>query len=288
MVVDSEQPDGGQLPPHVGDRLRAAREAAGLDLNDIGTRTRIPIRHLEAIERGEFGTLPSPTYAIGFVKSYARALALDEAAFARDVRVELGRAEPTGRDTPFTELTDPARVPSRLLAITALLIVILAAAGYFAWRHQYLGGSEPVVTNAIQLRPAPPVAVAPDPGDAASNPSVAPAIRTATPLAERSSKGDVALTAALPVWVRITDRDATLFEKEMAPGDRYVVPRGAADPRILTGRPDALNVTIDGRAVAPLGPRNRTVVKLRISAAALAARPSATLPVATSPARVTQ
>jgi len=269
-MVESEQPDGGLFPLRVGDRLRAAREAARFDLNDIGTRTRIPIRHLEAIERGEFGTLPSPTYAIGFVKSYARALDLNEVEYARDVRAELGRSEPVGRDTQFTELTDPARVPSRLLAITALIIMIVAVVGYFAWRNQYFGETAPAPTQA-----ATPVAGAPvgDPAAPAAAPPAAP------------TTGQVTLTAITPVWLRITDSNGgKLFEKEMAAGERFDVPQGAADPRILTGRPDALKVTIDGRDVAPLGPPERTVADLQISAAALGARPPAAAPVAGTPA----
>jgi cytoskeleton protein RodZ len=280
-MVESEQPDGGLFPPRVGDRLRAAREAAGYDLNDIGTRTRIPMRHLESIERGEFSTLPSPTYAIGFVKSYARALDLDEIEFARDVRVELGRSEPMGREVHFTELTDPARVPSRLLALTALAIVIIAAIGYFAWRNQYFGESAPAPTVA-----AAPDATAPAPGVApppANGAAAAPA---------PSATGQVTLVASVPVWLRITDGNGgRLYEKEMAAGERYDVPREANDPRILTGRPDALKVMIDGREVAPLGPPERTIANVALSAAALAARPAAPAapaPVATPPAPVTR
>lgn len=280
MVVESEQPNGGLFPPRVGDRLRAAREEARLDLNDIGTRTRIPVRHLEAIERGEFATLPSSTYAIGFVKAYARALDLDEAAFARDVRAELGRSEPLGRDTQFTELTDPARVPSRLLAITALVIVILAAVGYFAWRNQYFGETAPARTEAASTDAATPAAAVDTGGT--------PTATIASPAAGNAS-GQVTLTAISPVWLRITDSNGgKLFEKEMAAGERFDVPQTAADPRILTGRPDALKVTIDGRDVAPLGPPERTVADLQISAAALAGRPVVAPPVATPPAPVTQ
>lgn len=270
-MVDSEQPDGGLFPLRVGDRLRAGREAAGLDLNDIGTRTRIPIRHLEAIERGEFGSLPSPTYAIGFVKAYARALDLDEAALARDVRVELGRSEPVGRDVQFTELTDPARVPSRLLAITAIVIVIAAIIGYFGWRNQYFGETAPAPTEA-----ATPAADVP-----ASNAAAPAAASSSAPV----TGGQVTLSATAPVWLRVTDANGgRLYENEMAAGERFDVPQGAADPRILTGRPDALKVMIDGREVAPLGPPERTIADVPISAAALSARP----PVATPPAPVTQ
>ncbi|HMC91010.1 MAG TPA: helix-turn-helix domain-containing protein, partial [Allosphingosinicella sp.] len=36
----------------VGERLRVAREEKGLSLDDVARQTRIPIRHLEHIERG--------------------------------------------------------------------------------------------------------------------------------------------------------------------------------------------------------------------------------------------
>lgn len=287
-MVEGEQPEGGLFPPRVGDRLRAAREAANYDLNDIGTRTRIPMRHLEAIERSDFTSLPSPTYAIGFVKSYARVLDLDEEGFAREVRAELGRSEPVGRDVQFTELTDPARVPSRMLAFTALAIVALAVIGYFAWRNQYFGEGAFARTETPS---AAPTAAAPTPDPAAN---VAAPVSAPAP----SPGGQVTLTATAGVWLRITDANGgRLFEKEMAAGERYDVPKDAADPRILTGRPDALKVTIDGREVAPLGPPERTIANVPVNAAALAARPPVAAPtqpgvtpppVATLPAPVTK
>ena len=56
----------------VGERLREAREAAGLTLEDIATSTRIPTRHLESIEAGDFSRLPAPTYTVGFAKNFDR------------------------------------------------------------------------------------------------------------------------------------------------------------------------------------------------------------------------
>ena len=58
----------------------------------------------------------------------------------------------------------------------------------------------------------------------------------------------------------------------MAAGEQYSVPADAKGPQILTGRPDALTVTIDGAVVAPLGTGDRTIKDVGISAAALLAR----------------
>jgi cytoskeleton protein RodZ len=75
------------------------------------------------------------------------------------------------------------------------------------------------------------------------------------------------------VWLRIYDAaDKVLFEKEMAAGERYVVPPDANNPQIRTGRADLIAVTVDGKAVAPLGPAERTIKNVAISAAALTAR----------------
>ncbi len=267
-MVDSEHSEGGLFPLRVGERLRAAREAAGLDLDDIGTRTRVPMRHLEAIERNDYSALPSQTYAVGFVKAYARALGLDETALATDLRVEIGRIEPGSRETPAYEPADPARVPTRLLAWTAAIVGLLVVVGYLVLHYRYLEDTAPAPTE---------IAAVP-----AELPAPAPLPPAAT--AASAASGQVVLTATAPVWLRITDSSKTrLFEKEMAAGERYEVPPGAADPRIMTGRADALKVTIDGREMAPLGPPERTIRDVAISAAALSARPPAALAPATAP-----
>jgi len=274
-MVDGEPPESGLFPASVGERLRIAREAAGLDLSDIGTRTRIPMRHLDAIERSDYSSRPSPTYAVGFVKSYARALSLDEAALATDLRIEIGRIEPGAHDVQSYEPADPSRVPSRLLAWTAAAIALLIAIAYGVWRGNYFEqNTAPLVESVETATPAPT-----SPAAAAVPPLPGAATAAAT------GPGQVVLTATAPVWLRISDAsDSKLFEKEMAAGESYSVPIGANGPKILTGRPDALKVTVDGREVAPLGPPEKTIADVGVSAAALAARP----PVGQVPAAATQ
>ena len=268
-MVDSDTEAGGEaatlFPQSVGERLRNARTKSGLDLNDVATRTRVPVRHLEAIEKSDYSALPSITYAIGFVRSYARAVGADEVALAADVRAELGRAPPEAADSPAYEPMDPARVPSRLLAWTAAIVGLLILGGYLVWKSDIFGGGQA----------APDTVVATAPADETNTIAPAP-IAAAAP----SATGQVVLTANAAAWVRIYDKaDKVLFEKEMAPGESFTVPADADTPMIRTGRADAIKVTIDGREVAPLGPAERTVRDVGVSAAALSARP----PVAATP-----
>src|SRR6186713_1132442 len=77
------------LPQSVGDRLRQAREARQLTLAQVAAETRIPQRHLQTIEAGDFGALPARTYAISFAKNYARMVGLDQDEVAAMVRGEI-------------------------------------------------------------------------------------------------------------------------------------------------------------------------------------------------------
>ena len=262
-VTENGAEAAGLFPHSVGERLRAARIAAGLDLGDIATKTRVPMRHLEAIERSDYASLPSVTYALGFARSYARAVGANEADISRDLRAELGRAPLEAADSAPYEPVDPTRVPSRLLAWTAAGLAVVLLIGYFVWKSMVFGDA-----NAPLVDPAaPPVAAT---TSSAASPAAPP------PDAAPSTSGQVVLTATAAAWVRIYDRnDKVLFEKEMAVGESWPVPGNADTPMIRTGRADAIKVTIDGREVAPLGPPERTVRDVVIGAAALVARPPA-------------
>ncbi len=276
-MVDAELPEPGLFPQSVGERLRVMREAAGLDLNDVGTKTRIPLRHLEAIERGDYASLPSPTYALGFTRSYARAVGADDVPLIAQLRIDLGREDPMARgDMPY-EPADPARVPGRLLAWTAAALALVLAIGYWTWRSNTWG----------------PDAVTPVPTETPTIPPIVATNATAQPGPVTAPvTGEVVLTATAPVWLRVYDASKTkLFEKEMTVGERYVVPANANNPMILTGRPDGLKVTVGGREVAPLGTAEKSIMDVGISAAALAARqpvtatPTAGGPTPPAPAR---
>lgn len=243
----------------VGDRLRAARLAAGLNLSDIAEKTRVPLRHLDAIESNDFSTLPSFTYATGFVRAFARIVGEDEVVLIRDLRVELGRDQDSWTAASGDNVADPARIPPKWLAWTAALIMLAFIGGYGLWRSTLF---DPQAAEAEQApvapRPAAPV-----------RPLAAP---TAAPL----STGPVLLVAIEDVWVRIYDKtNKVLFQGILKKGESYPVPPDANGPMIRTGRADQIAVTIGGVSVPALGPANKTLSNVPVSAAALAARPAA-------------
>lgn len=240
-----------------GGRLRRAREGLGLSRTDIAQRTRIPERHLAAIEEGDFAALPARTYAVGFARTYARAVGLPEAELIAEVRAELAHSGSEAPPPPAFEPGDPARVPSARLAWLAALAGLVAA----------LGGGIYYSGYSLELPGLPSILPAETPAPRALPPRAAPA-----PVAPATNP--VVLTArADKVWLRISDATGQrLFEKQLAMGESYTVPADAQHPTIWTGHPEALAITVGGKPVPPLADGQKTVKGLEISGVALLAR----------------
>jgi cytoskeletal protein RodZ len=260
-MLEGESQDATLFPKRPGEMLRDARVAQGLEIADIAARTRIPQRHLESIEAGNYGNLPSSTYAIGFAKAYARAVGVSEVTVANDVRGELSIIPDRAIPTPLYEADEPSRTPPGALVWGGLLValLILVGVGLMYGTNLFRGhdGSAPVESTVIDNLPPAPVETAPAP--------VVPA------------NGQVMFTATDEVWVRVYDAAGkTLMMKTMAPGETYDVPVDANGPMINIGRPDKLKVTVNGSQVAALGDGKFAIKDVPVSAAALLARGAAT------------
>ncbi|MGN6375883.1 MAG: helix-turn-helix domain-containing protein [Sphingomonas sp.] len=272
----SSRSDEMNTPRGAGERLRAAREAQGLSLADIAARTRVPIRHLEAIEAGDYSEMPTPTYAVGFAKAYARAVGEDEVTIARDVRGQTAAISAERQNYQPYELDDPTRVPPRGVAMVAaaIAVVVLIVAAIWFGTDWFRPGSDTGTPIAAEQAQAPA--------------ETAPQAVARMPVPVLSSNGQVELTALDRVWVRVHDASGkTLFEGTMKAGDKYDVPADANHPALTVGRPHQLQVTVDGTRLAPLGSGARPMKDVPIDAGSLAARQTAAstpaAPAASSP-----
>lgn len=255
-----------------GDRLRSAREARRMELSFIAAETRIPIRHLESIEASAFDALPSRTYAIGFARSYARVVGLDETSIADAVREEL--AEAGGYQTAIAsgmEPGDSAKLPSRALAWFGAIAALILIAGVVVFSSRYFGAGvelPSLMAGDEEAAEAASAQVADASADGASVEAGEAAPSTAT------AEGQVVFTATGEgAWVRFYEEGGErLFEGVMEDGDTYEVPLDAEDPRINTGRPNLFNITIGGVAVPPIATQMIPVADAPVSASALLAR----------------
>ncbi len=159
----------------LGDWLRRAREARGLTLDGITQETRIPRRHLEAIEHGELGALPE-FYQRAEVRALARVVGVDE---------ELALARLQSLVTPVAPQADDERPrPTRRLsplygavALVAAAIVVAALAG------RTMSGARSVnaTASATHQMPPPPAGLTSRPTSDVSIPAAAAPAPTPPP-----------------------------------------------------------------------------------------------------------
>lgn len=254
-----------EAPLTVGERLRAAREEKKMRLEDIAAQTRIPQRHLEALERSEWDQLPAPTYTTGFAKSYAGAVGLDRMEIGDQLRAEMGGQRFTANTIEAFEPADPRRtMPKSLVIGTIVGLIILIA--LMSWLNQR---SLQTPDESASVAPA-PQAAAP-----ATTPAPQPAVVQAA--------GPVVLTATAPVWLQVSEKGgASLFSGMLQPNQTYTVPATAIAPVLKTGKPEALRISVGNQVAPAVGPAATTVSNVSLlgpdlmKAGAAAPAPAAT------------
>ncbi len=131
-----------------GATLRSAREKAGLRLDEIAVRTRIPLNVLEAIEHDDTAKLGQPVYVRGYLRKYAKAMNLQESQVltAFDARA---MAPPPETTRPAEEQVEEPASGSRAILWVLAVIILAAVAGAAV---MYIRGWGPV---AIHHKAAP-------------------------------------------------------------------------------------------------------------------------------------
>lgn len=118
----------------LGETLQRARLARGVTLEEAERSTRISRRYLEALENENFGLLPAPVYARGFLRTYARYLGLEPTNLLPLFPVGYLDVPPL---QPMPKVTTPRTWPgSGLLAAGVVAVLLLVVVGLYA-----LGGS---------------------------------------------------------------------------------------------------------------------------------------------------
>lgn len=299
----------------LGQGLRHTREALGRSLADMVGATCIPARYLTALEGDDAAAMPSRAFAIGHLKTYARALGLDEHLAVERFKAEVPLQSEALRAPTGTEVSDVRRRSPLWFAVAG--VIVAAVAGWNVYQH---------VSNLPDPRPT-TIAETPETWSLGQVPGVTrlgaptPAPRDQTipalyitpgleealaPFAETAAVGETARDDA-PVQAAFNPRGAiygaeprssyltiqarrpaslvvrmndgrVLFARQLATGEAYRAPRGAAAV-IDVSDPGAFDLYLNGEhagrltaALTPLAPLNtRGEQQARQAAAVIAA-----------------
>ena len=118
----------------VGEMLREARQSKSLTLEQVEDGTKIRLKFLSAIESDDLGSLPSLSYAKGFVKNYSDFVVLNSRtvlAFFRRQTIEVSKSSllPKGMGEPLNrsifQLTPGKFITLIVVVLVSLFLIYL-------------------------------------------------------------------------------------------------------------------------------------------------------------------
>lgn len=217
----------------IGASLAAARETRGLSLADAERLTCIRSRYLDALERGDFASLPGRAYGRAFLRTYAQSLGLEADRFVAAYEEIVPEPDDAAALAPL-----PRRRRSRRLVLGAAALAAAVAA--VAWAAS--------LRTSHSLPPASQAAPRQHAGVLGSTHTrtVAAAARHAPAvLVVRATRGDC--------WLLVRRGDATgpvLYEGTLLRGStvRFAAPR----VWVRLGAPGMVDASRGGKAVPGL------------------------------------
>jgi cytoskeleton protein RodZ len=136
-------------PAGPGAALKAARERAGLSVDQAAQALKLAPRQVRALEDEDFGQLPGRTFARGFVRNYARLVNLDgEALLAQlpDASHSPALAAPSLHSTGTTMGEVPSarigRPAVNRWVVPAVLVTLIVGAGAYEWSRNRVAPTE--------------------------------------------------------------------------------------------------------------------------------------------------
>lgn len=249
----------------LGARLRAAREQLGLDLEDAARQLCLSPRQVAALEADNIGGLPSPTFARGFIRNYARLLQLDAEPLLALYRGMMPD-NTSGASISLHSEGIPIQTGNRKAWMPYLMAsVLLAVAGgswwlYMDWRESLPAQSDnpakpagaaapmpPAKTMAEQPVEPPPMGAGLSSAELVQPPPTANAPAEPAPAAAAGAR--LAIKFAQSSWVRVVDRDGKeLFNKNKPAGSEEVI-EGNPPFKLDVGNAVGVQLSYNGQLV---------------------------------------
>jgi cytoskeleton protein RodZ len=232
----------------IGARLREAREARGISLEDLAQRTRVQPRLLAAIESNDIARVPPRPYGRGFVRGYAREVGLDPDTTVTQyfAQFEPIPGPPASDRGPSDTETSPWGSPLVAVVVLALIAGLALWAG---WQRGRTPLPEPQSVGTTG-------AIAPALVRAGENAPVERAV-VSRPVTEAAEPIVVAIETDGPAWVAATADGKRLIYRLLPAGARETI-SATGNLTIRVGDAGAVRWSVNGRSIGRMGDPGET------------------------------
>jgi len=286
--------------PSFGSRLRAAREARGLDLDACAHALKLPARVLRQLEGNQREGIDYAVYLASYITKYARHLGVDEDAIQAEL-ANLKRAEPTlvatGGMSHSRYLLERYATAATYVVLTAVIVVPMVWLGVRGTLDRDLSHLAPLDATPVAQQDAPAhvaslgakaavtapasksastapaedqpllASMAPFPGlDSGSLTAARPEPVTTAPAPAAVVPGghSVSLTLAEASWVEVVAADGSRLEYGLLPAGTSKSWNSAQPLDVRIGNAEGAQVSIDGQRLPLDAYRRANVAHFRV------------------------
>ena len=241
-----------------GERLRAAREAAGLSIDDVAARLHMPARVVQSLEAEDWARLGAPVFVRGQVRSYSRLLGLTTAPMMDALNV--GQVEPTTlvsrTHIPKTQWW-AEQIGRRLVYIVLTLSLVIPV-----WVHIANTG----VPDAVATLDGTPETAAAGAGPVAeATPRTVVSSMAPVAAPPPAASSEIVLRAKGATWLEVVAQDGSVLAKELlAEGVERRFPT-AQVRRMTIGNASAVTLENRGRPVDVAAHARANVARFEVS-----------------------
>lgn len=245
----------------LGQELRREREQRAVSLKDFADRTKISLRVLEALEKGDKRFLPEPFFIKSILRAYAREFGLPEdhfyASYLKDTRPETGPEAPSQKPVPKPPAEKRRAAPGRRRAGPALALAGLILLGAAAAAYVFIlkGGRAPA-----PVIPAPQIGAPARPAVPASE--LPPVMEAGTIPDGADLKLELRFTA--DTWIQVAADGAVQLDGIRKAGERATC-TAKKEFLLQTGNAGGFALSLNGRPLTALGASGAVLTDVRIN-----------------------
>lgn len=231
----------------LGQELRREREKRAVSLKDISDRTKISLRYLEALEKGDYKALPGPFFIKSILRAYAKDCGLDEdhfyALYRQETRPEIGAEATPEKPAPRPPAGKRRRRAALALGLAGLILLGAAAAVY-------------VYILKPQRDPVPII-----PAPYAAAPALPPVVESVAKPEGTDLKLELTFTAE--TWIHVAADGAVQLNGIRKAGERATC-TAKKEFLLQIGNAGGFALSLNGRALKTLGASGAVLTDVRI------------------------
>jgi cytoskeleton protein RodZ len=246
-----------------GEELRRERLIREVSLDEISASTKISVRLLTALESSNVDKLPAPVFTRGFIRAYSRHLGLDPDemvnAYLADVAPDRNRVGPESKRRGLKALFRGRRgtAGAIVVCVTGVLLVL----GLIARPERRSAPAAPMAARPVASVSFKNVAVSPGPAPAIQD--EAPESPAPSAPAPSASGVSMVLEFEQDSWTEVTADGAPIFSGLIRRGSKHQF-EAREGFRLTLGNAGGVRVTVDGRAMEPLGSAGQVVRNMAV------------------------